>query len=120
VAGATRDGSRPLFQRVAENVQICHDADAMIQTKALHLRRVEVPDIPRTQHVGPAVRGSVQDGIIGGIGQHEWPDYHRLNHVGHISQIAREACRFARGDMIARLQSRIQEYAFDLVKNESR
>ena len=70
--------------------------------------------------IGLSVRGSVRDGIIGWIGQHERSNDHRLNHVGYISQVPSEARCFARSDLIARLQSRIEEYAFDLVKNEPR
>jgi hypothetical protein len=79
-----------------------------------------VPDVSGTEDVGPPIRGSVQDGIIGEIRQHERSDDHRLNHVGHISQVPSEARRFARSDLIARLQSRIEEYTLDLVKNEPR
>ena len=90
----------------------------MRRTKTLHISPVEVPDIPGAEDIGLSVGGSVQDGIIGGIGQHQRPDDHRLNHVGYVSQVLSEARRFARSDLIARLQSWIEEYAFDLVKNE--
>lgn len=72
------------------------------------------------QNIGFSVCGSVQDGIVGGVGQDERPHDRRLNHVGHVRQVPREACRFARRDTIARLQSRIQDDTFDFVKNEPR
>ena len=58
--------------------------------------------------------------IVGRVGRHEWPDNHGLNHVRSVSQVPREACRFAGSNPIARLHSRIEQHALDLVKNESR
>ncbi len=76
-----------------------------------------MPNISRAKDIGLPVSGSIQDGIVGGIRHHAWPDNHRLNHVGHIGQVPGEACGSARRDLLARLQSRIEEYALDLAKN---
>jgi hypothetical protein len=55
--------------------------------KTPHLSHFEVPDIPGTEDIGLSVRGSVQQD------------------VGYVSQVLSEARRFARSDLIARLQS---------------
>ena len=65
-------------------LMIGHHANAPRRTKTPHAGRVEVPDIAGAEDIGISVRGSVQDGIVGGISQHERPDYRRLNHVGDI------------------------------------
>ena len=62
------ESGRFLIQKIAENVQICHDADGMCRTKTLYLDRIEVPDVPRAENVGLPIRGGVQDRIIGRIG----------------------------------------------------
>jgi hypothetical protein len=103
-----------------QKLQICHDADAACRTKPLHLIRIEVPNIPSAKDIGPSVSGSVQDGVVAWIGQHERPHDHRLNYLGHTGEISSEARRFARGDTITRLQSRVEDHAFHFVKNELR
>jgi len=56
-----------MFREVSQNVQIGHNANAMHCAKTPHLSHIEVSDISGAKDIGPSVRSSIQNGIIGGI-----------------------------------------------------
>jgi hypothetical protein len=105
-------------EQFPENFQICHHTDAVLVAKHLHVGGGEVPCVSGTQNIRSAIRRSLEDRIVGWIGQGNRLYDGRFHQVSGIRQIARKARRFASRDPVPHLNPGIEQYTFDLVENE--
>jgi hypothetical protein len=103
-----------------EDVQVRHDADAVLDTEGLNGGRRKMANISRAQNVRIAVGSRVKDGVVIWIGQRHWLDDRRFDQVRSFSEIACEPLRLLSCYPVPYLNPRVEKYAFDLIENVPR